>query len=194
MIIFVLEEGSVHWSNDRVWFISPTVEQCEEAISQVMKQKQTRKQWNITLRSLSPNTSLMVLSNIDECLVRSLEIWNTSLDSNCASNLSLILTNNKTMERICLRNSSLSLNDLEMIANALSINTALKTLSLEDDSTITDNEIPHICHIISANTTLEELYLNNCKKITKTGTQQISKVLGHNTTLIVLCINGIFLC
>lgn len=77
-----------------------------------------------------------------------------------------------------LRNSSLSPNDLEMIANALSTNTALKSLWLEDDSTITDKEIPHICHIISANTTIEELYLNNCPKITKTGRQQISKVLG----------------
>ena len=103
-----------------------------------------------------------------------LEIWHTSLDSHCVSELSHILRYNKTLKVLEFHYSPLPLKGLESISNAVSTNTTLKQLLLSGDDTITDEDIPHIFQIITQNTTLKGLHITSCHNITKHGMEQLS--------------------
>ena len=71
--------SNVEWYSDHVYLNSPSTGECEEVIKELKKQE-TKIHWWIALKSLSPDSSLIVFSNLNECLVRRLNIWNTSLD------------------------------------------------------------------------------------------------------------------
>ena len=177
-----------------VFLTSPNVEQCNEVISQLKSQKHTGKHWEIIIQSSSPASLLIVLNNINECLVRKLDIEGTSFKESyhCASKLSHVLTHNNTLKELLLRSSPLSPNSLKMITEALTTNTTLKSLMVFNDDTITDNDIPYICNAISANKTLEKLCISS-SKITDVGQKQLSKALDSNKTLTTLIVNDNFL-
>ena len=142
--------------------------------------------------SSSHDSLLIVLNNINECLVSRLVVENTPLDSRCVTKLSDILRFNKTIEELWLRFSPLISIGLEMLTNAVSANTTLRILWMTGDDNITDEDIPHVCKMLGINTTLEQLYLD-CSNITNFGEQQISEALVQNSTLITLYINGSYL-
>ena len=72
------------------------MEECKEVIHQLKRRQHTT--WWIKLKSLSPQSLLTLLIDINECQVRRLDIMNTHFDSNCVSQLSQVVTYNKTME------------------------------------------------------------------------------------------------
>ena len=186
-LCFIIEHtGSVQWYFECVELTSPTKDLWEQVMSQL---KRSRIHWKIIIKSSSPESVLLVFSNIDECPVKALHIENTPLNSCCVTKLSDILTENEKMEELRLSYSPLSPNTLQMITNALSINTTLKSLWLLNDDNITDNDLPHICYIISINRKLRRLSLD-CPNITEFGVQQISKILDKNNTLTYLYVNG----
>ena len=46
--------GRVEWRDDieNVWLISPTIEQCEEVVSRLIREQQTKgSRWDVNLRS-----------------------------------------------------------------------------------------------------------------------------------------------
>ena len=186
LFLIIEHTGSVRWFFECVELTSPTEDQWEQVMSQL---KKSRIYWKIVLKSSSPESLLLVFSNIDECPVKALHIENTPLNSRCVTKLSGVLTENKKMEELRLYSSPLSPNTLHMITNALSINTKLKSLWLLNDYNITDNDLPHICYIISINRKLRRLSLD-CPNITEFGVQQISKVSDKNSTLTYLYVNG----
>ena len=158
-----------------------------------LKRQDTGIHWWIALKSLSPDSSLVVFSNLNECLVRRLNIWNTSLEIDCVTELSHVLSCNETIEELHLVSSPLGSNGIELLSNALCTNILLKGLWLTDDDTIEDKDNAHISNMLSANTTLKDLRLN-CPNITEFGEQQLSEVLTSNETLTTLYINGHRLC
>ena len=155
--------------------------------------KRQQKYWKIYFKTSSPHIILAALSNLDDILVRGLDIRDTSLDSCCVSELSHLLTYNKTMEYLRLHSSPLPPNSLEVIANALSTNTTLKSLGFWHDLNITDEDIHHISNLLSGNKKLEELRFYSCSNITELGSQQLSEVLKENKTMLTLYINDCFL-
>lgn len=187
----IVNNKCVQWDADNasVHLTSPTVEQCEEVLSQL---KETNEYWRIILESSTPESSLKVFSNINESLVRGLDILHTTLDNCCISELSHVLSSDKTMNVLYLMSSPLPPNSLQMLCKALSSNKTIKTFLLSGDDNFTDEDIPHVCKMLSINTTLEQLYLD-CSNITDFGEQQISEVLVQNNTLITLYINGSYL-
>ena len=150
--------------------------------------------WRIVLQLLSSNCLLLVLSNIKECLVRGLDIWDTPLNNQCILELSNILTSTKTMEYLDLNSSPLLSNSMEKIFTSISNNNTLKRLWITDEKTITDNNIPCICQMLAVNITLEKVHIYQCPNITKSGEQQLSTALANNKTLITLCVNDYYLC
>ena len=153
---------------------------CEEFMSQL---KGKRHPLEIYLKRSSPESVLVVLDNIDVCIVKKIHIWNSPLDSDCVSKLSHILKCNKTVEYLCLKLSPLPLNSLEIITTTLSNNTTLKKLKIWYDSTITDKDVPHICRMLSLNATLQRLLLINCHNITNDGNENLQKCPTKNKTL-----------
>ena len=183
--------GRVEWRDDikNVWLISPTIEQCEEVISKLIKEQQTKGQrrWRIRLRSSSPESALVIISNLSKCAVWTLDIHSTLLDSICMSTLSAELqTTNKTMINLILRYSSLT-GGIKQISNALFTNTTLKMLSLIN-VTITDEDTSNLSTMLSINKTLEVLQLTNCN-ITDNGVRYICEGLNKNQTLTEFSIN-----
>ena len=192
---FIIEGiGGVQWSDDRVTLTSPTPEECEEVMSQLKRQRQAGMSWRIVLQLLSSDCLLIVLSNIKECLVRGLDIWDTPLNNQCVLELSNVLTCTKTMEYLDLNSSPLSPNSIEIIFTSLSNNNTLKRLWITDEKTITDKEIPCICQMLAVNTTLEKVQIYQCPNITQSGEQKLSTALANNKTLTTLCVNGHYLC
>ena len=190
------ETGNVQWYRDNVWpsvvLTSPTVEECEEVMYELKGQQQARKQWWIRCNSSSSKSLLILFNNINECLVKSLKIYDTPLDSCCVTEISTVLSYNKTIQELTVISSPIPPNGLEMITNAISCNTALKSLELWGDCTVTDKDIPHIIDMISINRTLQELHFVS-NNITDIGIQQFSRALTKNKTLKTLFINGSFL-
>ena len=191
LYFIIANTKSVQWNTDStsVHLTSPTVDQCEKVLSQL---KETNEFWRIILESATPESSLNVFSNINESLVRGLYILHTPLDNCCVSEMSRMLTSDKTMNVLYLMSSPLPPNSLEMLSKALSSNKTIKTFLLSGDDNITDEDIPHVCKMLGVNSTLEQLYLD-CSNITNFGEQQISEVLEQNNTLIILYINGNYL-
>ena len=58
------------------------------------------------------------------------------------------LTESKKIKELRLYSSPLSPNTLQMITNALSINTTMKSLWISNDDNITDNDLPHMLYYI----------------------------------------------
>ena len=189
-LVIIGGTGSVQWTCDNVTLTSPTVEECEEVMTQLKREQQI--QWSITLDRSSPESLLTVLVNINECFVRTLDIKNTPLHSYCVSELAKVLTDNVKMEELYIFSSSFPPKNLQVIAKALSSNTTLKTLWLWDDDNITDKDISHICYIISANKTLKVLSFR-CRNVTRLKFEKLSKALANNKTLNTFLINGNYL-
>ena len=176
--------GRVEWRDDikHVWLISPTIEQCEEVVSKLLKEQQTKgSRWSINLRSSSPESALVIISNLSKCAVWTLDIHSTPLDSVCISTLSAELqTTNETMINLVLRYSSLT-GSIKQISDALFTNTTLKFLSLIN-VTITDEDTSNLSTMLSINKTLDRLELSNCN-ITDNGVRYICEGLTKNQTL-----------
>ena len=165
--------------------------QCKEVIHQLKRQQHTT--WRIVLKSLSPQSLLTLLTDINECQVRRLDIVNTHFDSKCVSQLSQVVTYNKTMEYLDLRFSPLLPNTYHLLTTALTGNKIIKRLWLFNDTNITDNDIPHLSNLIFNNNTLQRLYLYDCPKITEFGEQQLQNVVVKNNSLEILYVNGNYL-
>ena len=182
--------GRVEWRDDikNVWLISPTIEQCEDVVSKLIKEEQTKgSRWSINLRSSSPESALVIISNLSKCAVRTLDIHSTPLDSICISTLSAELqTTNKTMINLYLRYSSLT-GGIKKISDALFTNTTLKVLTLIN-VTITDEDTSNLSNTLSINKTLDKLELRNCN-ITDNGVRYIYDGLTKNQTLTLLDIS-----
>ena len=116
--------------------------------------------------------------------MRTLYIWDTSLDSKCVSILSEILKTNETIKRIVLWSSSLT-GGIEQISDSLFNNKTLKEFVLYDITDITDEDMTHLSTMLSSNTTLKELELINCN-ITDNGVRYICEELSKNETLTTL--------
>ena len=182
--------GRVEWRDDikNVWLISPTIEQCEEVVSKLITEQQTKgSRWRINLRSSSPESALVIISNLSKCAVWTLDIHSTPLDSICISTLSAELqTTNKTMIELILRYSSLT-GGIKQISNALFTNTTLESLALIN-VTITDEDTSNLSTMLSINKTLDKLELFNCN-ITDNDVRYICEGLVKNQTLTWLSIS-----
>ena len=163
--------------------------ECKEVVRQLKRQQHTT--WRIELYSLSRDSLLTVLSNLNECPVRVLYVRNTRFNhARCVNELVKVMTYNKTMKCLRLYSSPLLPDTYHLLTAALSSNKTLNSLHLWYDKNITDNDIPHICDLITTNTTLEYLYLYDCPNITESGIQKIQKELVHNKSLVRFFING----
>ena len=157
--------------------------ECKEVIHQLKRRQHTT--WWITLKSLSPQSLLTILTDINGCHVRVLYIYNTRFDSNCVSQLSQVLTYNQTMEELYLSSSPLVPDTYHLLTTAVVGNKIIKELYLWYDNNITDKDIPHFSNLIINAKTLQALHLYNCPKITKFGKQQLQNVCVNNNSLIV---------
>ena len=165
--------------------------ECKEVIRQLKRRQHTT--WSIELDSLSPQSLLTVLTDINGCQVKGLYMENTPFDSNCVSQLSQVLTYNQTMEVLDLNSSPLVPDTYHLLTTAVVGNKIIKRLVLWNDNNITDKDIPHFSNLIINNKTLEVLHLTHCPNITKFGKQQLQNVCVNNNSLSVY-FNGEELC
>ena len=149
-----------------------------------MKEQQTGKEWSIRLISSSPESTAVIINNLNKCTVWRLDIWDTSLDSKCVSILSEILKTNKTIKTLQLVSSSLT-GGIKQVSDSLCNNETLEKLVLYYVTGITDEDMTHLSTILATNTTLKVLWLTNCN-ITDNGVRYICEGLTKNQTLTTL--------
>ena len=132
----------------------------------------------------SPESTAVIINNLNKCTVSSLNIEDTLLDSKCVSILSEILKTNKTTKRLELFSSSFT-GGIKQVSDSLINNKTLEVLVLYHITGITDEDMTHLSNALVSNTTLKELYLYNCH-ITNNGVQYICEGLTKNQTLSTL--------
>ena len=150
-------------------------------MSKLIKEQQTGKEWSISLYSSPPESTAVIINNLNKCTVRGLDINNTPLDSKCVSILSEILKTNKTIKTLRLYSSTLT-SGIKQVCEVLFTNTTLEVLVLLDVTGIMDEDMPYISNLLISNNTLKELRLYNCN-ITDNGVQYICEGLAKNQTL-----------
>ena len=154
----------------------------------LIKEKETGKEWSVYLYSSSPESTAVIINNLNKCIVWRLYINNTPLDSKCTSILSEILKTNKTITTLQLFSSSL-IGGIKQVSDSLFNNTTLEELVLYDVTGITDEDMLHLSGMLVSSMTLKELWLYNCN-ITDNGIQYICEGLTKNQTLTYLNIGG----
>ena len=162
--------------------------ECKEVIRQLKRRQHTT--WWIVLKSLSPQSLLTILTDINGCQVWELNILNTPFDSDCVSKLSQVLTYNQTMEYLRLYSSPLVPDTYHLLTTAVVGNKIIEILELHNDNNITDKDIPHLSTLITNTNTLQELSLIRCPNITKFGIQQLQNVVVNNNSLKYLNVNN----
>ena len=162
--------------------------ECKEVIRQLKRRQHIT--WRIELNSLSPQSLLIILTDINECQVGRLYIYNTHFDSDCVSKLSQVLTYNQTMEYLRLSSSPLVPDTYHLLTTAVVGNKIIKGLYLWNDDNITDKDIPHLSTLITNTNTLQILSLSPCRNITKFGIQQLQNVVVNNNSLKYLIVNN----
>ena len=163
---------------------SPSVLQSEDVMKK-LKEQQTGKKWSINLSySSSPESTAVIINNVNNCTVWRLDIQDTLLNSTCVSILSEILKTNKTIKTLELRSSSLT-GGIKQVSDSLFNNKTLEELVLSHVTGITDEDMTHLSTMLATNTTLKELHLYNCN-ITDNGVRYICEGLTKNQTLTTL--------
>ena len=151
-------------------------------MSTLIKERQAEKEWNIYLKSSSPESTAIIMNNLNKCTVWRLDLVCTPLDSKCVSILSEILKTNKTIKRLQLVSSPLT-GGIKQVSDVLLTNTTIeKLVVLYDVTGITDEDMLHLSLMLARNTTLKELWLYNCS-ITDKGVRYICEGLSKNQTL-----------
>ena len=161
--------------------------ECKEVIRQLKRRQ--HKTWSIVLKSLSPQSLLTILTDINGCQVWRLYIENTPFDINCVSKLSQVLPYNQTMEVLRLSSSPLVPDTYHLLTTAVVGNKIIKRLYLVNDNNFTDKDIPHLSTLITNTNTLQVLSFYDCPNITKFGKQQLQNVVVNNNSLKYLIVN-----
>ena len=165
----------MNWYSTRgVRLISPTPQDCVDVISQLVTDIQLDY---IRLLSSSPESTVLLLSQIHQTKIRELLIADTSLDEQHMYCITQCLLNNQ-LKRLYLWDTKLTSNLLSSLTAAVSINTSLERLELESEE-ITEDDVGRISKLLTVNKTL---YLINCG-ISDSGVQSLSSSLLHNDTL-----------
>ena len=167
----------MHWYSNGVQLLSPTPQDCVDVISQLVTDIQHDR---IYLRYSSPESTVLLLSQIHQTKIRKLRIYDTSLDEQHMYCITQCLLNNQLKE-LYLWNTKLTSNLLSSLTAAVSINTSLERLQLWREE-ITEDDVGRISKILTVNKTLQSLNLNYCG-ISNSGIQSLSSSLLHNDTL-----------
>ena len=174
--------------NDIVSLTEPSVTECEYVIRTLAKENQTGIEWSICLNSSSPESTEVIISNLNKCVVWNLDMRYTPLNNMCVSTLSEALKINKTMKKLEVFSCPL-IGGIKQFSDVLFTNTTLEDLVLDNITGFTDEDIFHLSNMIASNTTLKVLRFRYCN-ITDHGVQYICEGLTKNQTLTVLDIAG----
>ena len=145
----------VQWKDDNsVILHSPNVLQSEDVMKK-LKEQQTGKKWSINLSySSSPESTAVIISNLNKCTVWRLDIQDTLLNSTCVSITSEILKTNKTIKTLALQSSSIT-GGIKQVSDSLFNNKTLEKLVLSNVTDITDEDVTHLSTMLATNSTFK---------------------------------------
>ena len=175
----------MNWYSTGVRLHSPTPQDCVDVISQLVTDIQHDY---ISLHYSSPESTVLLLSQIQQTKIRELKIVGTSLDEQHMYCITQCLLNNQ-LKRLYLINTKLTSNLLSSLTAAVSITTSIERLELAYEE-ITEDDVGHISKLLTVNKTLQRLGLRNCG-ISDSGIQSLSSSLLHNDTLTELDLSAI---
>ena len=173
----------MNWDRQSVDLRSPSPQLCVTVISDLIKELPNVQHDYIRLFSSSPDSTLVMLSQLYQIQTRRLMISDTQLNEEhiyCISRC--VISNN--LKELHLSNTKLTNNELKTLTDALEVNTSLEKLILWYVE-ITEGDVSRISKVLADNKTLQTLYLINCG-ITDDGVKLLSSSLLHNYTLTVL--------
>ena len=154
---FILgDTGSVNWYSDWVSLYYPSPVQCNEVISNINNNHKM-----IDLHYSSTNSTVFLLSStkLHTLNLRRLKILDTPLTNDCIQYLCILLTNNKTIQKLVINGDSISDRGVTNICQALEHNSTLTSLDLYNNPLITSTSGQALSHLLLNNSSLVELDL-----------------------------------
>ena len=159
---------------------SPSPQDCIDVISQLLTEIPDIQHDRIRQSYSSPESTVLLLSQIHQTEIRELEIVDTLLNEQHMYCITQCLLNNQ-LTKLWFINTKLTSNNLSSLTAAVSINTSLEGLELWREE-ITEDDVSHVSKLLTVNKTLQRLYLYNCG-ISDRGAQSLSSSLLYNNTL-----------
>ena len=146
--------GYVNWHSDRVYLYYPSTVHCEEVINKLDNNHRT-----ITLNHSSTHSTLFLLASpqLHSLTLRTLEISYTPLPNDCIQYLCQLLSVNKSLQKLVIRDHSISDSGITSICQTLHQNSSLTTLHLYYNPLITSASAQPIYHLLLNNSVLSEL-------------------------------------
>lgn len=182
-----IEDGSVDWDNDTITMISPSPNQCQIVLCDLMKTKVPHR---IELVDTSQDSLCFLLLQLHKVRVVGLSIQNTSSSSaactctpeciHCISNYIISPTNQ--LEELSFNQFHLTSSGMKEITKSLASTKNIKKLQFSKDEKIMKKDVEHIADLLKSNETLQELGLLCCN-INDNGIQVLSRSLKTNKTL-----------
>src|SRR3989338_5584745 len=132
------------------------------------------------------NTAKALLMAVgDSAVLKSFSLWSTSMAPTALDTLGFMVQNNGSLERLSVRDESMSIKTVSALALALADNTRMTSLTLNDCSINSVRAEILLMEGLLSNTTLTFLDLKN-NWLNNTSQQSIANGLARNTGLQVL--------
>ena len=177
-LLLVQEDGKVVWSQDIVYLIRPSVDQCKEVIS-----KLEDKHKDIILRdSSSDSIQLLIPTILERGTMNYIAIYSSSLTHDDILSFSSQLSTNKSLTILSLTHDSMSDDGVIALAQSLQYNKTLKFLQLEYNPGITSTCAQSLAELLLTNNSLYGLNLYHTN-IDTDGVMILMESLKTNNTL-----------
>ena len=170
----------MNWNKDDVVIDSPSPQQCFEVVSNLIMIKEDIKHDTLRLFKSSPDSTLVLLSQLSLTGIRKLCIQHSLLNEDIICCISQCLINNQ-LEYLWFDSIHITSNELTVLTDAIKVNTSLKELCIVNQH-VTKGDIDHIGEVLIVNETLASLELR-CLDITDDEVKSLSNSLLHNSTL-----------
>ena len=149
----------MYWYSTYVHLFSPSPQQCTSVVSKLIDElPNVQRDW-INLLSSSPDSTLLLLSQLHQTGTRQLYIYHTPLNDEHIYCLTHCLQVYNKL--VYLNNCNITDNVVKSLSNSLLHNNTLTELSLSNNPQISSDGIQHLLHLLYNNKTIKELYIDS---------------------------------
>ena len=147
----------MRWVSDSVSLSSPSPVDCEKVIS---KLKNNHKRIRLKHSSIHSTVVLLSSPKLYTLTLREIKMYGTPLPHDCIQCLCQLLANNKSIQVLVIRSSSISDRGVADICKVFEHNSTITSLNISYNQLITSASAQALSHLLLNNSTLSKLDLS----------------------------------
>ena len=150
----------MNWGNTYVDLTSPSPQQCNSVVSELIDELPNVQHDQIYLSSSSADSTLLLLSLLHQTGTRGLYIYDTPLNDEHIYCLAHYLQVYNKLEFLRFEDCNIADNGMKSLSNSLLQNNTLTRLYIDNNPQISSDGIQHLLHLLSNNKTIKILYID----------------------------------